>query len=89
MFFTVIFGKAVDIASYEVKAGDVIEVKEKSKKLTAIQEALNEVSKSGTMPWVTVDVDAVKGTFTAIPRREEIVDLADIKEQLVVEFYSK
>ena len=82
-------GKAVDIASYEVKAGDVIEVKEKSKKLTAIQEALNEVSKSGTMPWVTVDVDAVKGTFTAIPRREEIVDLADIKEQLVVEFYSK
>ena len=68
---------------------DVIEVKEKSKKLTAIQEALNEVSKSGTMPWVTVDVDAVKGTFTAIPRREEIVDLADIKEQLVVEFYSK
>ena len=82
-------GKAVDIASYEVKAGDVIEVKKKKKKLTAIQEALNEVSKSGTMPWVTVDVDAVKGTFTAIPRREEIVDLADIKEQLVVEFYSK
>ena len=50
---------------------------------------MNEVSKSGTMPWVTVDVDAVKGTFTAVPRRDEISDLADIKEQLVVEFYSK
>ena len=54
-----------------------------------IQDALNEVSKSGTMPWVSVDVDAVKGTFTAYPRREEITDLVDIKEQLVVEFYSK
>lgn len=82
-------GKAVNIASYEVKPGDVIEVKEKSKRLVAIQGALDEVSKSGTMPWISVDVDAVKGTFTAIPRREEIVDLADIKEQLVVEFYSK
>ena len=82
-------GKAVNIPGYVVKAGDVIEVKEKSRKLPLIQEALNEVSKSGTMPWVTVDVDAVKGTFTAVPRRDEISDLADIKEQLVVEFYSK
>jgi small subunit ribosomal protein S4 len=54
-----------------------------------IQDALSEVSKSGTMPWITVDVDAVKGTFTVLPRRDEISDLADIKEQLVVEFYSK
>ena len=82
-------GKSVNIPGYVVKAGDVIEVKEKSRKLPLIQEALNEVSKSGTMPWVTVDVDAVKGTFTAVPRRDEISDLADIKEQLVVEFYSK
>ena len=82
-------GKAVNIPGDVVKAGDVIEVKEKSRKLPLIQEALNEVSKSGTMPWVTVDVDAVKGTFTAVPRRDEISDLADIKEQLVVEFYSK
>lgn len=82
-------GKAVTIPSFEIKVGDVIEIKEKSKKLPLIQDALNEISKSGNMPWLSVDVDAVKGTFNAIPRREEISDLADIKEQLVVEFYSK
>lgn len=82
-------GKSVNIPSYEVKPGDIIEVREKSKKLTAIMDALNEVSKSGNMPWVSVDVDAQKGTFSAYPRREEVLDLADIKEQLVVELYSK
>ena len=82
-------GKSVNIPVYEIKVGDVIEIKEKSKRLPVVQDALNEVSKSGTMPWVSVDVDAVKGTFNAIPRRDEISDLADIKEQLVVEFYSK
>ncbi|MBP3417088.1 MAG: 30S ribosomal protein S4 [Spirochaetaceae bacterium] len=82
-------GKSVNIPSYRVKPGDVIEVRESSKKMTAILDALNEVSKSGTMPWLSVDVDAQKGTFTAYPRREEVLDLADIKEQLVVELYSK
>lgn len=82
-------GKSVNIPSYEVKPGDIIEVREKSKKLTAIMDALNEVSKSGNMPWVSVDVDAQKGTFSAYPRRDEVLDLADIKEQLVVELYSK
>lgn len=82
-------GKSVNIPSYEVKPGDVIEVREKSKKMTAIMDALGEVSKSGNMPWVSVDVDAQKGTFSAYPRREEVLDLADIKEQLVVELYSK
>ena len=82
-------GKSVNIQSYEVKVGDVIEIKEKSKKLPVVQDALGEVSKSGTMPGVTVDVDAVKGTFAALPRREEVTDLLDVKEQLVVEFYSK
>ena len=82
-------GKSVNIPSYEVKPGDVIEVREKSKKLTAIMDALGEVAKSGNMPWVSVDVDAQKGTFSAYPRREEVLDLADIKEQLVVELYSK
>ena len=82
-------GKSVNIPVYEIKVGDVVEIKEKSKRLPVVQDALNEVSKSGTMPWVSVDVDAVKGTFTSIPRREEISDLADIKEQLIVEYYSK
>lgn len=82
-------GKKVDIPGYEVKPNDVIEVKEKSKKLAVVQSALSEISKSGTMPWVNVDVDAVKGTFTQYPQRNEVTDLADVKEQLVVEFYSK
>ena len=82
-------GKSVNVPVYEIKVGDVIEIKEKSKRLPVVQDALCEVSKSGTMPWISVDVVAVKGTFNAIPRRDEISDLADIKEQLVVEFYSK
>ena len=82
-------GKSVNVPVYEIKVGDVIEIKEKSKRLPVVQDALCEVSKSGTMPWISVDVDAVKGTFNAIPRRDEISDLADIKEQLVVELYSK
>ena len=82
-------GKSVNIPSYEVKPGDVTEVREKSKTMTAIMDALGEVYKSGNMPWVSVDVDAQKGTFSAYPRREEVLDLADIKEQLVVELYSK
>ena len=82
-------GKAVNIPSYKVRPGDVIEVREKSKKMTMIMDALSEVEKSGVMPWVSVDVDAQKGTFSAYPRREEVLDLADIKEQLVVELYSK
>ena len=82
-------GKCVNIPSFNVKPGDVVEVKEKSKKLEVIQEGLKESSKSGNAPWITLDVDAVKGTFTANPRREEVTDLANVKEQLVVELYSK
>lgn len=82
-------GKKVDIPSYQVRKGDTIEVKEKSKRLALVQNALSEIGKSGTMPWVTVDVDAVKGVFENYPERREVSDLSDVKEQLVVELYSK
>jgi small subunit ribosomal protein S4 len=82
-------GRIVNIPSFLVKPGDVIEVKERSKKLAVIQDGLKEVEKSGTATWLNLDVDAVKGTFVQYPRREEVTDLADIKEQLVVELYSK
>ncbi len=82
-------GSSVNIPSYLVKPGDVIEVKESSKKLNVIKDALKEDSKSGTASWMTVDVDALKGTFVSVPHRADITDLADIKEQLVVELYSK
>ncbi len=82
-------GRIVNIPSYQVKPGDVIEVKERSKKLAVIQDGLKEVEKSGTAPWITLEEGAVKGTFVQYPRREEVTDLADVKEQLVVELYSK
>ncbi|MCR4940136.1 MAG: 30S ribosomal protein S4 [Treponemataceae bacterium] len=82
-------GKPVNIPSYEIKPGDVIEVKEKSKKMIAIMDALKEVSKSGNYPWINLDIDTEKGTFVSYPERSAIVDLADVKEQLVVELYSR
>lgn len=82
-------GKAVNIPSYNVKPGDTIEVKEGSKKLVVILDALKEVSKSGLMPWIELDIDAQKGKYVSHPRRSEVADLMDVKEQLVVELYSK
>lgn len=82
-------GKPVNIPSYLVKPGDVVEVKESSKKLNVIKDSLKEVSKSGSYSWISIDVDALKGTFVSIPHRADVTDLADIKEQLVVELYSK
>src|SRR5574344_100091 len=82
-------GRRVNMPSFLLRPNDVVEVKEKSKKIAVIQDGLKEVAKSGVAPWITVDVDAVKGTFTAYPRRAAVTDLADINEQLVVELYSK
>ena len=82
-------GRIVNIASYQVKPGDVVEVKERSKSLAVVQDGLKEISKSCSASWLTVDEDSVKGTFVQYPRRDEVTDLADVKEQLVVELYSK
>lgn len=82
-------GKPVNVPSYLVKAGDTVEIKEVSKKLAVVKDALKEVSKSGVAPWINLDADALKGTFVSVPRRADVTDLADIKEQLVVELYSK
>ena len=57
--------------------------------MIAIMDALKEVSKSGNYPWINLDIDAEKGTFVSYPERSAIVDLADVKEQLVVELYSR
>jgi small subunit ribosomal protein S4 len=82
-------GKRVNIPSYEVKPGDVVEVKEGSRKLVSILDSLSEVSKSGVVSWIELDIDAQKGVYLAAPKKGEVADLADIKEQLVVELYSK
>ncbi|MEM5948698.1 30S ribosomal protein S4 [Spirochaetia bacterium 38H-sp] len=82
-------GKKVNIPSYLVKEGDKIEIKEKSKKALLFKENLKEYTRSGVMPWLEVDPDNLSGLVKLIPQRSDVVDLADIKEQLIVELYSK
>jgi len=82
-------GKRVNIPSFLVREGDKIEVQEKSMKLIFIKESLKEYSRSGVVPWLDVDPDNMYGTIKSIPGRNDVIDLADIKEQLIVELYSK
>jgi small subunit ribosomal protein S4 len=82
-------GRRVNVPSYLVRPEDVIEIKEPSRNLVVIKEALKEFGKSGVMPWLQLDPDTMKGKFLAAPRRSDITDLADVKEQMIVELYSK
>ena len=82
-------GRRVNIPSYLVKPEDEIAIREGSKNLVIIKEALKEFGKAGVMPWFQLDPDGMKGKFLAVPRRSDITDLADIKEQMIVEYYSK
>ena len=80
-------GQVVNIPSYQVKAGDVVAVREKAKKQVRIQEDLALATQIGLPSWVNIDAQKLEGTFKNVPDRSELS--ADIKEQLVVEFYSK
>jgi small subunit ribosomal protein S4 len=82
-------GKRASIPSLQVKENDEISVCERSTKLTAIKESLKEYSRAGVVPWLEIDPDRMAGKVRAIPRRNEVTDLADIREQLIVELYSK
>jgi small subunit ribosomal protein S4 len=82
-------GKKVSIPSYLVREGDEIEIREASKKIMAVKDSLKEYSRSGVVPWLEVDPDRLWGKVRAVPRRVDVPDLADIKEQLIVELYSK
>jgi small subunit ribosomal protein S4 len=79
--------KVVNIPSYMVKAGDVIEVREKSKNQVRVQDALRLAEGAGFPEWVDVDVSKMKGTFKRIPDRSDLP--AELNEQLVVELYAK
>ena len=78
-------GKKVDIPSFIVKPGTTIEVKEKSKNLAAINEALEACL--NTVAFVDVDKDAKKGTYLRLPERSELNQ--EVNELLVVEFYNR
>jgi small subunit ribosomal protein S4 len=82
-------GKKITIPSYLVSAENEIGIAEKSRNMTRIKESLKEFGKSGVMPWLSLDPDAMKGKFLASPRRSDITDLGDIKEQMIIELYSK
>ena len=80
-------GQSVNIASYMVKTGDVVAVREKSKKQTRVQEALQLAGQVGFPSWVEVNADKAEGTFKKTPDRDEFG--ADINESLIVELYSR
>jgi small subunit ribosomal protein S4 len=80
-------GQSVNIPSYLVKAGDLISVREKSKKQGRIIEALQLATQVGLPTWVEVNVDKAEGVFKKSPDRDEFA--ADINESLIVELYSR
>ena len=80
-------GSRVDIPSYVVRAGDKIEVCEKSKNNPQVKRALELTQQTGIVPWVDVERDKAMGIFTRIPERDEVV--IPVEERLIVELYSK
>jgi len=82
-------GKRVNIPSFVVKPGDVITVHPSYKTNKVLLASLGERERSGIMPWLSLDAEKAEGKFNIIPQRQDIVDMADIREQLVVELYSK
>ncbi len=80
-------GIKVNIASYRLKPGDVVQVREKSRKLDIILNAIKMVKGDLSVSWLSVDKAKMEGTFVNYPERDEI-DLT-MNEQLVVEYYSR
>jgi len=80
-------GKSVNIPSYMVKAGDVVAVREKSKKQNRVVEALQLAMQVGMPSWVEVNVEKAEGTFKSVPDRDQFG--ADINESMIVELYSR
>lgn len=83
----VVNGKVVNIPSYQVKAEDVISVREKAKKQARISAALELAEQREKPVWLEVDTKQMEGVFKRLPERTDLS--ADINEQLIVELYSK
>jgi len=80
-------GKTVDIASFLVKAGDVIGLREKAKKQLRVTESVKLATSIGLPDWVTVDATKLEGIFRKVPDRDQFG--AEINESLIVELYSR
>ena len=79
--------KVVNIPSYGLSEGDVIEVRNKSKKNDMFLNSMRRIKNDNPMPWLTLDKSKLRGVFDKAPTREEISE--PLNEQLVVELYSK
>jgi small subunit ribosomal protein S4 len=80
-------GRKVDVASFRTKPSMVIELSEGSRTIPDVEESLKTVSRRGIPPWLEVDVENFKGVIKAMPTREDLPPT--IREQLIVEFYSR
>tara|TARA_B100000945_G_scaffold301415_1_gene284158 strand:- start:119 stop:730 length:612 start_codon:yes stop_codon:yes gene_type:complete len=79
--------KVVNIPSYNLSEGDIIEVRSKSKKNDIFLNSMRRIKNDNPMPWLTLDKSKLRGVFDKVPTREEISE--PLNEQLVVELYSK
>lgn len=80
-------GKSVNIPSFQIKAGDVVAVREKSKSQDRIKTALDLAGQRSDCGWIDVNASKMEGTFKAVPERADLP--AEINENLIVELYSK
>jgi len=80
-------GRKVDIPSYQVRAGDVVEVKPASRGVERIKQSLEGLTRRGFPEWLELDPSNFKGIVKRLPSREDVT--IPIEEQLIVEFYSK
>ncbi len=77
----------VTIPSFQLKAGDVIQIREKSRKLDLIHASMKRVKDSAMLPWLSLDKASMTGTFLTMPERVDVP--LNANEQLIVELYSK
>jgi len=80
-------GSTVNVPSYQVKAGDVVAVREKAKNQLRVAQALELCAQRGRVEWVEVDAEKKSGVFKSVPVRSDLS--SDINESLIVELYSK
>lgn len=81
-------GRKVNIPSFIMRINDIVELREKSRQITRVNDSLDGVMRRGVPSWVELERDAFKGTLKTLPVREEMTTPA-FQEQLIVELYSK
>jgi len=80
-------GKKVDIPSYVIRIGDVVEIREKSRNIQSVGDALDAVVRRGVPQWLDLEKEKLRGVVKAFPEREDLT--SPMQEQLIVELYSK